>query len=305
MKKIYVIAGPTASGKTAVGVQLAHIIGGEVISADSMQIYKGMDIGTAKPTVAECEGIFHHMIDIVKPDVPYSAALYQQHARAAIDDVLARGKVPILCGGTGFYINAVLYDVQFAKEEENDPFREHFMDMAANHGAAYLHAQLQAADPSAAMAIHAHNIKRVARALSYISTTGLLFSEYNEAQKIRPPVYEAAFCCLNINRQALYERINERVITMFDAGLATEVAGLLEQGYHPGLVSMQGIGYKETARYILGECTDDETIATVQQNSRHYAKRQMTWFRHQIPQAHVISAEGRTCVDIAREIALV
>ena len=304
MKKIFVIAGPTASGKTAVAVALAKLIGGEVISADSMQIYKGMDIGTAKPTMAERDGIPHHMIDVVKPDEPYSAALYQRQARAAIDGVLARGKVPVLCGGTGFYINAVLYDVVFAEDIDDDPLREYFSDMASTHGPAYLYAQLQAIDAKAAAGIHPNNVKRVIRALSYHRATGLLFSDYNTAQKERPDVYEAAFYCLNMDRQALYQRINDRVLAMFDAGLEDEVAGLLAQGCHPGLVSMQGIGYKETARYILGECSHAEAVAAVQQNSRHYAKRQETWFRHQSPQAQVISVDNRPPEDIARDIKM-
>ena len=302
MKKLIIIAGPTASGKTAVAVALAKQINGEVISADSMQIYKGMDIGTAKPTMAECDGVPHHMIDIVTPDIAYSAALYQQQARAAINDVISRGKIPILCGGTGFYINAVLYDINFAVAEDENP-RQIFKAIAATQDPAQLHAQLQAQDPSAAEVIHPNNVKRVVRALSYIHATGQLFSQYNAAQKKQPLVYEAVFCCLGVGRPALYQRINSRVLAMFEAGLEDEVAGLLAQGYHTGLVSMQGIGYKETAQYINGCCTRPEVIDLIQQNSRHYAKRQETWFRHQAPQAQIISAEERLPSEIAKEIA--
>ena len=318
MTKLITIAGPTASGKTAVAVELAKLIGGEVVSADSMQIYVGMDIGTAKPTVEECAGIPHHMIDVVKPDEAYSAALYQQHARAVIADIHARGRVPILCGGTGFYINAVLYDVLFADDEcqegaqdcrlgvafkRNDDAatREYFAAFAAAHGPEKLHMLLHEADPAAAAGIHPNNIKRVSRALSYVRTTGQLFSEYNTTQKEQPPVYDAVFCRLSVDRPVLYERINRRAQLMFDAGLIDEVAGLMAQGYHPGLVSMQGIGYKEVARYIQGECARDEVVEAVQQNSRRYAKRQETWFRNQNPHAMVVPVQGRAA-DVARGI---
>jgi len=300
---IYVIAGPTASGKTAVAIALAKQINGEVISADSMQIYKGMNIGTAKPSEAEMENIPHHMIDIVKPDEPYSAALYQQQARTVITDILARGRVPIICGGTGFYINAVLQDIQFARESEDDPQRQHFTEIAAQKGPAHMHQLLQAVDPQAAEAIHPNNIKRVIRALSYNRATGKLFSQYNATQKKQPEVYKAAFFNLNMDRSLLYQRINERVINMFDAGLVEEVAGLLKQGYHPSLVSMQGIGYKEIVPYLQGHYTQAEAINAVQQNSRHYAKRQMTWFRHQTPAVSIQSGDT-TPAEIAREIVL-
>ncbi|MCL2377758.1 MAG: tRNA (adenosine(37)-N6)-dimethylallyltransferase MiaA [Defluviitaleaceae bacterium] len=337
MNKLYIIAGPTASGKTAVAVELAKLVGGEVVSADSMQIYEGMDIGTAKPSTREREGIPHHMIDIVKPDEPYSAALYQQHARNVIAEIHARGRMPILCGGTGFYINAVIYDVNFAKDDEaptpdtsvsceagpsmrpasnyceaEPPMitpnqreyptsREHFADLAAIHGSEKLHAMLQEADPAAAMAIHPNNIKRVSRALSYIHTTGLLFSEYNTAQKVQPPVYDNVFCRLSVDRPVLYERINRRALAMFDAGLVDEVAGLMASGCHPGLVSMQGIGYKEVALYVQGQCTLEEAIEAVKQNSRRYAKRQETWFRNQNPHALAIPAQGQAA-EIAQRV---
>jgi len=308
MSRLFVIAGPTASGKTAVAVALAKLIGGEVVSADSMQIYEGMDIGTAKPTLEERDGVPHHMIDIAKPDEQYSAALYQQHARAAIADVQARGRVPILCGGTGFYINAVINDVQFAQDNADAPtaesaIREYFMHLAAEHGCDKLHMLLQEADPAAAAAIHPNNIKRVSRALSYIEATGLLFSDYNGLQREQPPAYDAVFCRLCVDRPVLYRRINERAQAMFDAGLEEEVAGLLARGCHPGLTSMQGIGYKEVVRFVNGEIMREETIEAVKQNSRRYAKRQETWFRNQNPNAVAVPAEG-PAEDIALDIAL-
>jgi len=265
-----------------------------------------MDIGTAKPTMQEQEGIPHHMIDIVKPDQQYSAALYQQQARKIIADIHARGRVPILCGGTGFYINGVLYDVKFAKdEEEGHPAdmatREYLVNLAAEHGSEKLHAMLQEADPVAAMAVHHNNVKRVSRALSYIQTTGLLFSEYNAQQKEQLPIYDAVFCRLSVDRQVLYSRINARAGAMFDAGLIDEVAGLMTKGYHPRLTSMQGIGYKEVVQYIQGQYTQADAIKAVKQNSRRYAKRQETWFKNQSPNALVVPAEG-TAADIARAI---
>jgi len=308
MSKLIIIAGPTASGKTAVAVALAKQLNGEVVSADSMQIYKGMDIGTAKPTIKERENISHHMIDIIKPNEQYSAAQFQLQARAAIADIQARGRVPILCGGTGFYINAVLYDVEFAKDDESiHPLdvdeRNRLVDFAERYGPEKLYAMLREADPAAAMAVHPNNIKRVSRALSYIQTTSLLFSEYNTAQKQQPPVYDAIFCRLSIDRPVLYQRINMRAHAMFDAGLVDEVAGLMAQGYHPGLASMQGIGYKEVAGYINGKCTREEAAEAVKQNSRRYAKRQETWFRNQNPHALILPAQGNV-EDIARLIVL-
>jgi len=303
MKKIIVVAGPTASGKTPVAVALAKQVDGEVISADSMQIYEGMDIGTAKPTQAERENIPHHMIDIIKPDEAYSAALYQQQARAVINDIYASGRIPILCGGTGFYINAVLNDINFVSSPDDEKLRDYFTDMATSHGPEYLYAQLHEQDPKAAAAIHPNNTKRVIRALSYISATKQLFSKHNEIQKKQPQIYEAVFFCLHMDRPTLYQRINDRVLTMFDTGLADEVAGLLHKGYHPSLVSMQGIGYKETIDFLQGKSTKAEAIAIIQQNSRHYAKRQMTWFRHQNQEAVMISSQDRPPAETALEIA--
>ena len=302
MVKLIVVAGPTASGKTAVAITLSKLVGGEIISADSMQVYKLMDIGTAKPTQEEREGIAHHMIDVVMPDEDFSVAKYQAQARAAISDVLKRKKIPILCGGTGFYINALLYDVNFPRTDGTGKNREYYTDIAANYGSNHLHSMLQETDPAAASSIHPNNVKRVIRALCYHRETGLLFSEYNSSQKNRQPVYDTLFCCLNIDRVVLYDRINKRVLNMFDAGLQKEVASLLEAGYNPSLVSMQGIGYKETARYILGEDTLTDAVEAVQQNTRNYAKRQDTWFRNQNPGAYRISVENKQPEEVAMEI---
>ena len=300
VEKIYVIAGPTASGKTGVAISLAKQIGGEVVSADSMQVYKGMDIGTAKTTISEREGIPHHMIDIVTPDVAFSAALYQQQARKVIADIKARGRVPILCGGTGFYINAVLRDINFLND--TSPYDNYFDKLAITHGFDYLHNLLAQADPAAAESIHPNNVKRVIRALNYNRETGQLFSSYNNAQKKQPDLFQAAFFVLNVERSILYDRINKRVGEMMDAGLVDEVSQLLSQGYHDNLVSMQGIGYKELIKYLNGNYSYENAIDFIQQNTRHYAKRQMTWFKNQNNNTIKINVDGKSVHDIAWEM---
>ncbi|MDR1663361.1 MAG: tRNA (adenosine(37)-N6)-dimethylallyltransferase MiaA [Clostridiales bacterium] len=292
MKPLYVVAGPTACGKTAFAVKLAQKTDGEVVSADSMLVYRGMDIGTAKPTLAEREGVPHYMIDVAEPDEAFSAARYAEMAAAEISKIHERGKVPILTGGTGFYINAVVYGNDFnaadgakvsASAEESE-YREYLTQLARDRGAVYLHGLLRDADPDAAASIHPHNIKRVARALSFFRSTGKRISGHNERQRKNTPVYDARFIVLYAaERKIMYNRINERVTGMFEAGLAEEVRGLLDAGYHERLPSMQGIGYKETALYLRGGCTLEQAAETIRLNTRHYAKRQLTWFRHRLP----------------------
>jgi len=284
---LYIIAGATASGKTAAAISLAKQLDGEVISADSMQVYKYMNIGTAKPTTEEMDGIPHHLLDVADPGSYFSVADYTKLATDAICDVFSRGKVPILAGGTGFYINAVLYGTQFAEAEDgqhtrDNQLREEYTQLAAQKGAEYLHEKLQAIDPAYAQIVHPNNIKKVARALSFCETTGKLFSAHNASQKLAAPQYEFDFRLISIPRETLYARINQRVLAMWDAGLPDEVQQLLSRDYHPSLTSMQGIGYKETIPYINGTQSKEETIAQIQQATRNYAKRQETWFRHQI-----------------------
>ena len=302
MPPLYVIAGPTASGKTAVAVELAKLINGEVVSADSMQVYKGMDIGTAKPSLAEMEGIPHHLIDVIMPDESFSVAEYQKLANAAIQDIRARKKVPILAGGTGFYINAVIYETEFSQGSSaaEDALRQQYTAIAQEKGADFLHEKLCQIDPAAAKAIHPNNIKRVARALSYCETTGQLFSAHNAREKSKHlPLPNTIIYTLNHSRETLYHRINARTIMMWKAGLPNEVRKLLLQGYHLGLAAMQGIGYKETIKFLNAEFTEKEVIAAIQQSTRHYAKRQETWFRHQSPDARPIFAEGKTAHALA------
>ena len=304
---LYVVAGPTASGKTAVAIELAKQINGEIISADSMQIYKYMDIGRAKPTQAEMDGIPHHLLDVALPSDSFSVAEYTQLATAAISDIHSRNRIPILAGGTGFYINAVIYGTQFTESEagqheKDNQLRKAYMQLAAEKGALFLHEKLQGVDSESAKVIHPNNIKRVARALSFCESTGQLFSAHNAGQKANMAKYETNFSILTMPREILYERINARVIAMWEAGLPEEVRRLLSWGYHPGLVAMQGIGYKEMLPYINGSQTKEDTIVQIQQATRNYAKRQETWFRHQAKNARLIDVHNKTPQQIAEEI---
>jgi len=299
MSQIYVIAGPTASGKTAVAIELAKKLDGEVVSADSMQIYKYMDIGTAKPTASEMEGIPHHLIDVAEPDAYFSVADYTKLATAAIEEIRTRGKVPIIAGGTGFYINALIRGAEFTDIEDNQ-LREKYTALAAEKGAAFLHDKLQVIDPESARTIHPNNIKRVVRALSFCESTGSLFSAHNAVQKQAASRYNANFCVIDMPREVLYSRINSRVMTMWEAGLPQEVDGLLTQNYAPTLTAMQGIGYKETVPFVNGVQSKEETIAQIQQATRNYAKRQLTWFRHQAKNARIIDATNKTPKEISQ-----
>jgi len=308
MNPIYVIAGATASGKTAVAVELAKLINGEVISADSMQVYKYMNIGTAKPTAEEMQDIPHHLLDIIAPDEPFSVAEFQKLANAAVSDIQARNKTPIIAGGTGFYINAIVYETSFTQgtSGEEHQLRQQYITIASEKGADFLHEKLRQADPESAKAIHPNNIKRVARALSYCETTGQLFSTHNTQEKAKhTKTKNINFCKLSLPRELLYNRINTRTLTMWNNGLVTEVQELLLMGYHLGLAAMQGIGYKETIKYLNAEITkisEEETISAIQQSTRHYAKRQETWFRHQSPDAKAVSVKDKTASEIAHEI---
>jgi tRNA dimethylallyltransferase len=271
--KLYVIAGPTACGKTAAAVALAHRLSGEIISADSMQVYRYMDIGTAKPAMEERQNIPHHLIDIINPDESFSVAQYQRKAMEAIEQIHRSGHVPILAGGTGFYSNAVIYGNDFSQPDDREN-RQELMRLETGQ----LFRLLQEADPAAAEAIHPHNKKRAARALSYYQTTGQRISEHNASQKGNPLLYDTVFVVLHGDRRALYERINQRTLSMVERGLEEEVRGLLNAGYHAGLASMQGIGYNEMAGYIRGEYDLSEAVQMIQRATRQYAKRQLTWF---------------------------
>ena len=281
--ELLIITGPTACGKTAVSVEAAKLLNGEIISADSMQVYKGMDIGTAKVTPEETQGVPHHLIDELYPDEEFNVAVFQQYAKNYITDIKSRGKLPIIAGGTGFYINAVLYDNDFAKQKdaEND-IRAELQTFADKNGAEALHDMLRTVDPASADKIHQNNIKKVIRAIEFYRLNGRPISEHNAEEKQRTAAYNAKLFVLDMDRKRLYDRIEKRIDIMLEQGLLQEVENLLKK-YSPALVSMQGIGYKEFVPYFNGECTLDEAVYTLKANTRHFAKRQLTWFRHQCP----------------------
>lgn len=278
MNKVIVLAGPTATGKTDLAIELALLVGGEVISADSAQVYRYMDIGTAKPTLEEQRGIPHHMIDIVYPDEAFSVAQYKSMAEAAIRDILSRGKVPIVAGGTGLYISSLVYNIQFSETINDWAFRERMKALAEQFGPEYLHNRLKEVDPVSAQKIHPNNVKRVIRALEVYETTGRPISEHQAQSRTKPPEFEYLLFGLTMERQRLYERIEKRTDIMMEKGLADEVAKILGMGYSRDLVSLQAIGYKEIAAAIYGECSMDEAVQQIKLNTRHLAKRQITWF---------------------------
>ena len=280
MTKIVIIGGMTACGKTAAAVELAHAIDAEVISADSAQIYRGMDIGTAKATAAEMQGVPHHLINELNPDESYNAAVFQLMANSRIEEIIARGKMPIICGGTGFYINALLYNADFEGGQADYELRAELEKLDS----AQLFEQLKDIDPASADNIGIGNKKRMVRALEFFQSTGKKISEHNELQKAQKPAYDARIFVLSSEREQMYARINQRVDEMLKNGLVAEVAGLLEC-YSPTLSSLQAIGYKEIIQHLQGHCTLDEAANAIKQATRRFAKRQVTWFKHQLPQA--------------------
>lgn len=279
MKKVIVIAGPTASGKTELALRLAEKTGGEIVSADSMQIYKFMNIGTAKPTREEMRGIPHHMIDAVYPDESYSVALYKENAEKCIRNIAMENKLPIVVGGTGLYINSLIYNIQFSETVKDDAFREKMNELALTDGPQALHDRLAAVDPESASRIHFNNVKKVIRALEVYEYTGKPISEHQKESRLVPPPYRYLVFVLNMDRKELYRRIDERVDRMMENGLADEVRNLLQMGYNPGSVALQGLGYKEIIRFFNNEITLEEAVRIIKRDTRHYAKRQITWFR--------------------------
>lgn len=280
-KPLVVIGGTTACGKTDVGVLLAQNINGEIISADSMQIYRDMDIGTAKPTSEEMKNIKHYLIDEINPDEEYNVMIFQKKAKQYMNEIWKKGKIPILVGGTGFYINALVYDTFFEETEQDNTFRNNMYAFAEQYGADALYEKLKKVDSVYAQTLHANNVKRVVRALEYHHFTGKLFSEYNTEQKQKQSPYHTAMIVLTMERKKLYERIEKRIDNMIDRGLLQEVDTLLKKGYTQQLVSMQAIGYKEIIPYIHNEISLEQAIYDLKKNTRHFAKRQLTWFKRQ------------------------
>lgn len=280
-KNIVIVAGPTASGKTACGIEIAKRLNGEIISADSMQIYKHMDIGSAKPTLEEMDGIPHHMIDVVSPDEEFSVALFRELSEKYIDDISSRGKLPIIVGGTGLYINSITYPLDFTDVAYDLEYREHLEKLAVEKGNQYIHEMLKDIDYESYERIHPNNTKRVIRALEVYKNTGKPISLYQKESQKRDIDYNVAYIGLTMDRTKLYDRINKRVDKMFDMNLIGEVKNLLEMGYNKNMNSMQGIGYKEVIDYINGLYTLTEVKDIIKQSSRRYAKRQLTWFRRE------------------------
>lgn len=277
--KIVVIAGPTASGKTKLAVSLAERFDGEVISADSMQIYRGMDIGTAKPTAEEMQGIRHWLLDIAEPTETFSVAQYVERANEAAQDILSRGKLPILAGGTGLYISSFVDNIRFTQAETDVVLREKLFAEAEEKGNVALHRKLSEIDPLAAEKIHPNNVKRVVRALELYYSTGKTMTRQNEQSRREETPYEPLMLALETDREILYERINRRVDIMLENGLLREIAELKQMGLTAELQSMQGIGYKELLDCSETEEALAEAVELVKKNSRNYAKRQFTWFR--------------------------
>lgn len=278
MIPLVVIGGPTASGKTALSVALAKKIGGEIVSADSMQIYKYMDVGSAKPTEEEKEGVPHHLMDVCMPTENFSLGDYLVLARKAIEDIHSRGKMPIVVGGTGLYINSLINNIELSDETDTSKIRETLTQFVNSEGIDALHARLREIDPESADRIHPNNVKRVMRAIEIYEATGKTMTETMEESK-RPPIYKSFQYGIDYDREVLYDRINKRVDIMIGQGLVDEVKKLIEMGCTMENTSMQGIGYKEVFDYIEGKTSLDEMAEEIKQATRRYAKRQLTWFR--------------------------
>ena len=277
-RRILVIAGPTAVGKTEYAIEAAKAFNGEIVSCDSMQLYQYMDIGSAKPTKEEQAQAVHHLIDFLDPREEFSVARYQQLARAAIDDILSRGKLPVISGGTGLYLNSILYDMDFAEASEDTVLRENLRNIADAEGPETLHAMLADMDPAAAERIHPNNTKKIIRAIERLQAGEGSVRPFDSSIKENPD-YDPLMVCLTRDREELYDRINRRVDALIEAGLVEEVKSLTAMGLTADDISMKGIGYKEIIAYLEGETTLEEAIDTMKKNTRHYAKRQLTWFR--------------------------
>ena len=278
---LIILTGPTASGKTALSVELAKRIGGEIISADSMQVYRYMDVGSAKVTTEEMDGVPHHLIDVLDPQDSFNVVTFQEMAKEAMKKIYANGHIPIVAGGTGFYIQALLYDIDFTDNDGDMEYRHHLEELAKEHGVEVLHSMLKEVDPPSAEAIHANNVKRVIRALEFYKKTGQRISDHNEEERQKESPYNFAYYVLNMDRATLYDRIDLRVDKMIEAGLEEEVKQLKAMGCTRDMVSMQGLGYKEILDYLNGELSLEEAVYILKRDTRHFAKRQLTWFKRE------------------------
>ncbi len=278
-KKLVVLTGPTAAGKTKLSIALAKRIGGEIISADSMQVYRKMDIGSAKIRPEEMDGVRHHLIDVLDPSESFDVTQFQSLAKEAIDQITSRGHIPILVGGTGFYIQAVVYDIDFTQNEKDDSYRRMLEEMSSDPYR--LHEMLQKEDPESAAAIHPNNVRRTIRALEFLHQTGGRISEHNQKERQKESPYNFCYFVLTEDRQRVYERIDHRVDLMLEEGLEEEVRTLKEMGLTPDMTSMKGLGYAEMLKYLSGEISYEEAVRLIKRNTRHFAKRQITWFKRE------------------------
>lgn len=280
-RPLIILAGPTAVGKTSLSIRLAKTIDAEIISADCMQVYRHMDIGSAKICPEEMEGIPHHLIDALEPEEDFNVVRFQQIAKSAAEEIWERGKIPLVVGGTGFYIQALLYDIDFTENEGDTAYREELEETARKKGGEYLHQLLKDADPKAALDIHPNNIKRIIRALEFHRQTGGKISEHNERERAKKSPYNYAYFVLTDERSRLYERIDRRVDQMMEEGLPGEVRFLKDRGVRRDSTAMQGLGYKELFAYLEGEYSFDEAVRIIKRDTRHFAKRQLTWFKRE------------------------
>lgn len=280
-KPIVVLTGPTAVGKTELSIQLAKVIGGEIISADSMQVYKHMDVGSAKITPEEMDGVRHYLVDELEPFDEFHVVKFQEYAKKYLNEIYAHGKIPIIAGGTGFYIQALLNDIDFTEQESDSAYRKELEALAEEHGNQYFHDRLKEVDPESAEAIHPNNRKRIIRALEFYQETGRKISEHNAKEQMRTSPYNFAYFVLNDERSHLYKRIDARVDKMIEDGLEAEVRRLKEMGCTKDMVAMQGIGYKEMLSYLDGSYSLEEAVYIIKRETRHFAKRQITWFKRE------------------------
>ncbi len=281
-KPLIILAGPTAVGKTSLSIRLAKETGGEIISADSMQVYRHMDIGSAKITKEEMEGVPHYLVDVLEPEEEFNVVRFQQMAKEAAERIWEKGKIPLVVGGTGFYIQALLYDIDFTENDGDESYRRQLEQKASDEeGASELYEMLKAVDLKAAQEIHPRNIKRIVRALEFYHQTGKKISEHNETQRQKSSPYNYAYFVLTDERSRLYERIDQRVDLMMEQGLLDEVRYLKERGVRKDSTAMQGLGYKELYAYLEGEYPLDEAVRIIKRDTRHFAKRQLTWFKRE------------------------
>lgn len=303
-KPLIILTGPTAVGKTELSIQLAKAVNGEIISADSMQIYKEMNIGSAKIQPEEMKGVPHYLVDEIEPEEEFNVVRFQTMAKNAMKTIYQKGKIPVIVGGTGFYIQALLYDIDFTDTTQDLNYRRELEQLVQEKGNEYLHEMLQKVDPKAAQEIHENNRKRVIRALEYYRDTGKQISEHNEQQRQKESPYQFVYFVLNRDRQELYRRIDQRVDRMMEQGLLEEVKRLKERGCTSNMVSMKGLGYKELLDYLGGMDSLEEAVRIIKRDTRHFAKRQLTWFKRE-KEVNWIELDGKTEQQVLEEIQMI